>query len=826
MKTPDRFNKPYFYLYLLFVLAVVSLCTLVLTLVFDRPGLAFFLSILLGLLAFAPLGSALGRLSQGLTRLQIGQPPQMETRRDFWNPLVGLLRQLNRIGGSRPDAGTVTGMVEEDAARQERNRLGRELHDSIKQQLFSIQMSASAVEARWDDDPTGARMALQDVLQSTRAALAEMNALLQSLSPVPLERVGLAQALQDQCQALAYRTGAQVTCEVAELPAEDWLPAGAMETLFRVAQEALSNIARHARAKNVSLNLVADPAKGLLVLTIGDDGLGFDLAGTLPGGGLTGMRARLEAIGGSFSLQTGVGKGVQLLAALPFQPPEQAESLLPVKANPFLNRAALVGLGGGILAAAALILPVMDSIGRYLDWGWDVSRTLGTAMILLAMLIGVLTGWLSARWIKPATLPGSVLSGALAGIFAGLTAFGLLVAGFAAVDGAAGLLDYGLRPASVAETGRLLSGGIMAQFQAVHRNYWSLLIFGALYGSFGGLLTWRKRTPASEGIPWEGAASLVFTLLSLGSSLTLVGGSPALVVSETALLGMLQQAGAGAESSWTIFWMELAILGTPALFYLAAMIANYGLLRREVASAGASELFQAHWRAFNLGILNLVVAAGMGIALAFTLGDAATLSGSLVLGLIFIWLVAAVPFFWLTITTRQKLAEKLVRAPSPWLYILTGASLLLPLFGFFTLIHEGSFWLFPVLMLTEALLVLGAFSARQKFSAPGQAAGWRNNLARAAAGWLAGAFALILPVLPMIASAVGILNLPVYFANALDAERLGWWEPVRWTTSQMVQNTFLWEGAVFGGLLLLALLVIGLYLVLLAARIATTKKRL
>lgn len=824
MKTPDRFNKPYFYLYLLLVLAVVSLSTLVLTLVFDRPGLAFFLSILLGLLAFAPLGSALDRLSQGLTRLQIGQPPQLETRRDFWNPLAGLLRQLNRIGGATPAPGPSSNFVEEDAARQERNRLGRELHDSIKQQLFSIQMSASAVEARWEEDPTGAHTALQDVLQSTRAALAEMNALLQSLSPVPLERVGLAQALQDQCQALAYRTGAQVTCEVAELPAEDWLPAGAMETLFRVAQEALSNIARHARAKNVSLNLAADPAKGLLVLTISDDGLGFDLAGTQPGGGLTGMRARLEALGGSFSLQTGVGKGVQLLAALPFQPPEQVESLVPVKANPFLNRAALVGLGGGILAAAALILPVMDSIGRYLDWGWDVSRTLGTAMILLAMLIGVLTGWLSARWIKPATLPGSVLSGALAGIFAGLTAFGLLVAGFAAVDGAAGLLDYGLRPASVAETGRLLSGGIMAQFQAVHRNYWSLLIFGVLYGSFGGLLTWRKRTPVSEGIPWEGAASLVFTLLSLGSSLALIGGSPALVVSESALVQMMQQA--GIVSSNALLWVSLAVLGTPAFFYLLAAVANYGLLRREIQSSGTAAIFRAHWQAFNFGILGLVVAAGMAFALLLTVGDAATFSASLVLGLILICLVAAVPFFWLTVTTRQALLHKMVKVPAFWMYLAVAASLLLPILAFFGLISAGSYWIFPIFMALEALLILAVLSFRRRFQFPGQAAGWRNNLARTAAGWLAGAFALILPVLPMIASAVGILNLPVYFANALDAERLGWWEPVRWSLTQLVQNTFLWELGVFGGLLVLAVLAIGFYLLLLAARISGLKKRL
>ena len=626
MKTPDRFNKPYFYTYFLLVVAIVSLTTLVLTLVFGSPGLAFFFSILLGFLALLPIGSALDRLSLGLGRLQIGQPPQVETQRDFWNPLIGLLRQLNRLGSlTGRETGAAASLAEQGAAQQERNRLGRELHDSIKQQLFSIQMSASAVQARWDEDPQGARSALDDVLQSAQAALAEMNALLQQLSPVPLERVGLAQALKDQCEALAYRTGAQVTCEVGELPAEDWLPVGAFEALFRVAQEALSNISRHARPSKVSLSLQPDLAKGLLVLSITDDGLGFDPAGTQPGGGLINMRTRLESLGGSFSLKTGTGKGVQLLAALPVHPPEQAEVLSPVKADPFLNRAALVGLGGGVLGAAALILPVYDSIGQYLDWGWDVSRFLGTAMVLLAMLIGVLTGWLASRWVKPGTLIGSSLVGTLAGLVAGATAFGLIVAGFASVDGASrALLDYGLRPASVAETARLLSGVITSQFQAIHRFFWNFLILGALYGTFGGLLTWRKAAPAREGIAWEAQASLICTLLALGSGLALVAGTPALSVIEPSLFGMHGQAGIVVSTS--ILWSVLWVLGTPFLFYLFSMIASYGLLRRELQNASSTTVYHAHWRAFNLGLLGLIVPVGMGIGLALFLGDAPMLS--------------------------------------------------------------------------------------------------------------------------------------------------------------------------------------------------------
>lgn len=823
MKTPARFNKPYFYAYLILTLLVVSLSSVVIALVFNQPLLAILLGALLGFLALTPVSSALDRLSRGLGRLEVGRSTQLETQRDFWNPLIGLLRQLNRLGNGMNQAATAATSLEEQAAQQERNRLARELHDSIKQQLFSIQMSASAVQARWEDDPQGARSALEDVLGSARAALAEMNALLQQLSPAPLERVGLAQALKDQCEALSLRTGAEVTCSVDDLPAEDWLPVGAFEALFRITQEALSNIARHARAKTVSLKLSTDSSKGLLVLSINDDGQGFDPANYTPGSGLEGMRARLEALGGDFNIQTAPGRGVKLLAAVPFRPPEAAAELAPVRVNPFLNRAAWVGLGGGILAAAALLIPVADSLGGYLGWNFTVSRFFGTAMAVLAMLIGVLAGFLAARWIKPDGLVGSTLSGALAGLIGGVTAFGLLAAGFAAVDGATGLLDYGLQPASVADTARLLFGAITGQFQAVHRMFINFLLMGLLYGSFGGLLAWRKHTPAPEGIAWEGPAGLLVTLLALGSGLALVGGTPALLVSETALLNMVAQA--GLTNTMPLFLSIFWVLGVPFLFFLVSNIASYGLLRRELAAADSTAAWHLHWRAFNFGLLGVIVPAGMGISLTFILAEAPLLTASLTLGIIFVTLVAAVPFFWQTVVIRQRLIGQLVRVPPAWFYLLVGASLLLPVLAFYALVRENSYWILPLAMLSEALLVLGAFMARRKVSAPGQVAAWRMQAANSLAGWLAGAFALLLPVLPMLASASGILNLPVRFASVLDSQRLGY-TPIGLTISSMTNETLLWGSAFFGGLLLLSVLVIGLYLLVLGLRVALSKKRL
>ncbi|MEZ4737202.1 MAG: Clp protease N-terminal domain-containing protein [Caldilineaceae bacterium] len=148
----------------------------------------------------------------------------------------------------------------EEVIQAERNRLARDLHDSVKQQLFSISISAAAVRERLENDPAGAVAALADVQQSAQAAMVEIDALLHQLSPAPLATIGLIEALREQCEALGYRTGAAVTTTFGTLPPTDRLPTGTQEAIFRMAQEALSNVARHARANEVQvqLELVAD----------------------------------------------------------------------------------------------------------------------------------------------------------------------------------------------------------------------------------------------------------------------------------------------------------------------------------------------------------------------------------------------------------------------------------------------------------------------------------------------------------------------------------------------------------------------------------------
>jgi signal transduction histidine kinase len=205
--------------------------------------------------------------------------------------------------------------VGEAAAQEERNRLARDLHDSIKQQIFSINVGTAAVQERWEGDREGARKALADVRRSARAAVVEMQTLLHQLQPEPLEMAGLIAALREQCEALGYRTSAEVMLELGEPVADDRLPPGAQDTLFRIGQEMLANVARHARARHVRLWLGRRDEE--VVLRIEDDGQGFDPAAAARGMGLRNLRERATSLGGALELASAPGSGTRLTVRLP-----------------------------------------------------------------------------------------------------------------------------------------------------------------------------------------------------------------------------------------------------------------------------------------------------------------------------------------------------------------------------------------------------------------------------------------------------------------------------------------------------------------------------
>src|SRR5262252_1845359 len=185
--------------------------------------------------------------------------------------------------------------IREAARQEERNRLARDLHDSIKQQIFVIQTAAATVETRFEGDPRGARYALERVRSSARDALTEMDAMLDQLRAAPLTTAGLVDGLKKGCEALGFRTGAAVDFRLGRLPADEAFLPGAHDAILRIAQEALANVARHARARHVTVSLGAQgDARAPVVLTVEDDGTGFDTAVAGAGMGLSNMRTRAE----------------------------------------------------------------------------------------------------------------------------------------------------------------------------------------------------------------------------------------------------------------------------------------------------------------------------------------------------------------------------------------------------------------------------------------------------------------------------------------------------------------------------------------------------
>lgn len=205
--------------------------------------------------------------------------------------------------------------IREAASLEERHRLARDLHDSIKQQVFVIQTAAATAQTRFDEDPDGARSALDQVRAAGREAMAEMDAMLDQLRANALENTGLVEALKRHCEALGFRTGADVSFRTGALPPSEALRPGVHRAILRVAQEALANVGRHARARHVWVTLEADFR--FVTLIVSDDGVGSSSPPERAGMGLSNMRARAEEFGGTLGVSTAAGAGTTIRLDIP-----------------------------------------------------------------------------------------------------------------------------------------------------------------------------------------------------------------------------------------------------------------------------------------------------------------------------------------------------------------------------------------------------------------------------------------------------------------------------------------------------------------------------
>jgi len=197
------------------------------------------------------------------------------------------------------------------AGLEERNRLARDLHDSVKQQVFAISMNLGTVQTLWERDPAQARERLEAAMQQARQAQKELAMLIQTLRPVQMQGKGLVQALGEFLQDWQTQSGIHAEYQASEGFS---LSDEKEQSLFRIVQEALSNAARHSGATKVHVALNAQG--GQVIMTILDDGRGFDPDKVTGGFGLKSMRERVQSHGGTLEIRSG-GNGTQITVTLP-----------------------------------------------------------------------------------------------------------------------------------------------------------------------------------------------------------------------------------------------------------------------------------------------------------------------------------------------------------------------------------------------------------------------------------------------------------------------------------------------------------------------------
>jgi signal transduction histidine kinase len=218
---------------------------------------------------------------------------------------------------SAVDAARAREAAADEAAVSERRRLARELHDSVSQSLHSIGLGARTARELLDRDPALAQEPIDHVLQLAETSLVEMRALVFDPTADWLAGKGLVAALDEQTAAMGARHGVVVHTALGPEPPT---PLKVKQALYRIAREALQNVARHARASHVTVRLVA--TSDHLTLEITDDGVGFDPAQPFPGHlGLTSMRERIADVGGDLAISSTRGRGTQIRARTPMWPP-------------------------------------------------------------------------------------------------------------------------------------------------------------------------------------------------------------------------------------------------------------------------------------------------------------------------------------------------------------------------------------------------------------------------------------------------------------------------------------------------------------------------
>ena len=192
------------------------------------------------------------------------------------------------------------GQAEELATAKERNRLARELHDSVAQTLYGLTLQAEAAARELKTGQTDkAAEQLREIRDSAQQSLQETRLLIFELRPPILEQEGLVAALRARLESVESRSGLKTQIQLQELKQ---LPAKVEAGLYGISNEALNNILKHAHATSIIVSLKKEVER--VVLEIQDNGVGFDVNAMSGGMGLSGMRERAEQFGGKLQIQS------------------------------------------------------------------------------------------------------------------------------------------------------------------------------------------------------------------------------------------------------------------------------------------------------------------------------------------------------------------------------------------------------------------------------------------------------------------------------------------------------------------------------------------
>jgi NarL family two-component system sensor histidine kinase LiaS len=291
-------------------LRFIIVTVIIVTILAAIPGMIF------GYVAARGITRRLTRLSVAADRWGHGDFSALaqDTSED---ELGQVARQLNRMAEQLQNLLEARQVL---ATLEERNRLARDLHDSVKQQIFAVSMQIGATKVLLKRDIDAAEGRLNEAERLVHQAQQELTSLIRELRPVALEGKGLVAALRELATEWTQQTNIVANLRVEGEGAQEThststqvLPLTVEEALFRVAQEALANVARHSKATLVQMILTT--TADTVTLSIADNGQGFDTTrqGHL-GVGLLSMQERMKALGGDVQVESTPGKGTRVVA--------------------------------------------------------------------------------------------------------------------------------------------------------------------------------------------------------------------------------------------------------------------------------------------------------------------------------------------------------------------------------------------------------------------------------------------------------------------------------------------------------------------------------